>query len=156
MADVTDAPVPTGSSEFDIPGDLGRLADHFGDGNMFAVANAAALPSTDNWVGRMLTTSDNGNLYRWLGSAWFLMPRVRRGLVGSPAQTDINGYVVTAHGLGMTPSAVQVTDRQIGLGIETRKLVVQDIDATNFVVRYYNGGAAFGTNPIGFSWMVAS
>lgn len=73
MADVTDAPVPTGSSEFDIPGDLGRLADHFGDSDMFAVPTTADLPASDNWPGRTLMTSDNKIVYLWTGSGWVPM-----------------------------------------------------------------------------------
>lgn len=70
MADVTGGTPPTGSSEFDVPGDLADVYDHFGDTSKFAVADAASLPASGNWPGRMLMTSDTGFVYRWLGSAW--------------------------------------------------------------------------------------
>lgn len=34
------------------------------------VANFAALPSSDNWLGRIITATDTGISYRWSGSAW--------------------------------------------------------------------------------------
>lgn len=70
MADVTDAPVPTGASEFDVPGDLGALADHFGGLDMYSRANAAALPSTDNWEGRQLLARDTRIVYVWTSVGW--------------------------------------------------------------------------------------
>ncbi|UOE45465.1 hypothetical protein [Agromyces larvae] len=75
MADVTGAPVPLGTDEFDIPGDLGALADHFGGQDMFSVANAAALPSSDSWPGRILMTRDTNTLYVRNGadSGWLLL-----------------------------------------------------------------------------------
>lgn len=79
MADVTDAPVPTGSDEFDIPGDMQELADHFGAPSMYAVANASALPASGNWEGRILETADTGNVYIWQAGAWALLARTQTG-----------------------------------------------------------------------------
>lgn len=73
MADVTAAPVPVGSSEFNPPLHFQQLAAHFGAPGMFAVANAAALPSTGNWQGRMLLTTNDGAVYKWWSGAWRLL-----------------------------------------------------------------------------------
>jgi len=37
---------------------------------VFHVANAGALPSTGNFVGRLAQTDDNGAIYQYSGSAW--------------------------------------------------------------------------------------
>lgn len=70
MADVTNAPVPTGNSEFDVPGDLQALADHFGDSEFYSRATASGFPPADNWQGRLMLARDTGTLYRWFGSSW--------------------------------------------------------------------------------------
>lgn len=70
MADVTGGPVVTNASPFAVPADLTALKDHFGAAGMFSVANAAALPASGNWAGRLLTTADTGSLYRHNGTSW--------------------------------------------------------------------------------------
>lgn len=83
MADTTVAPVPTGASEFDVPGDLQALADHFGGSGMFKVATIATLPlAAANWPGRQLYVEEDKSFRIWdagtsqwlttaeLGSAW--------------------------------------------------------------------------------------
>lgn len=72
MADVTGGTPPTGGSEFKPHEHIAQAYQHFGDASMFSVANAAALPSSGNWPGRTLQTSDTGII--WLNvagdSAW--------------------------------------------------------------------------------------
>ena len=79
MVDVTGAPVPTGGSPFDVPGDLAALAGHFGDDEFFSVATASSLPSSGNWPGRLLMARDTGVLYRCvaLPGTWRAITRSR-------------------------------------------------------------------------------
>lgn len=64
MADVTGIPVPTNASPFDVPGDIKKVADAVGDQTRYSVANAAALPASGNWLGRILMTQDTKDLYK--------------------------------------------------------------------------------------------
>lgn len=72
MSDVTGGPEFDGNSGTEIWELLTSIMGHFGGASMFAVANAAALPSSGNWPGRKLQTSDTGII--WLNvagdSAW--------------------------------------------------------------------------------------
>lgn len=68
MADVTGGTPPTGGDEFKPHEDIAEAYTHFGDGSMFSRANAAALPSSGNWPGRLLMTEDDGAVWRWNGS----------------------------------------------------------------------------------------
>lgn len=79
MADVTDAPVPTGSSPFDVPGDLSALADHFGDPAMFSVAIPADLPAAvDNWPGRQVYVRSDKSFRIWDATAaqWYTLAEI--------------------------------------------------------------------------------
>jgi hypothetical protein len=96
MADVTGAPVPSGASEFDVPGDLKALADHFGGAHMYSAVNAAALPSTGNWAGRLMLTADTGLLYAWNGQ-WRIV-----GGIG-PAYQAMGAVSTAASGLTTVP-----------------------------------------------------
>lgn len=89
MTDVTGGTPPTGGSEFKPHEHIAETYQHFGDAAMFAVANAAALPSSGNWVGRHLMASDTGFVYAWDGAAWSL----RTGDSGWDALTMANGWV---------------------------------------------------------------
>lgn len=73
MADVTGGDPPIGSSEFNPPLHFDEVYQHFGAPDMFAVANAAALPASGNWPGRTLMTDDTKTLYMWTGSAWIVV-----------------------------------------------------------------------------------
>lgn len=98
MADVTDAPVPIGSDEFDIPGDFKKLADHFGDDDMFSRPNPAALPSSGNWPGRMLMTEDTGVVYQWKGSAWVPIAGGPTGAITGGSNVDWSGVDLAREG----------------------------------------------------------
>lgn len=94
MVDVTGAPVPLGSSPFDVPGDLKDLADHFGGPGMFAVANAAALPTTGNWTGRTLWVQSLGQPREWDGTGW-VNPTIM-GVYQVTSFATTNGVVANA------------------------------------------------------------
>lgn len=117
MPDVTGAPVPTGSSPFDVPGDLGKLADHFGDG--FSVATASGLPSSGNWVGRSMWVVDEALIYVWNGSAWsgegsVIAPTAATGWSFS------GGFAVSKVGTSKrTDASVQITRSGGTLSIST-------------------------------------
>ena len=68
MTDVTGGTPPTGGSEFEPHEDIAAVYAHFGAESMFSVANAAALPSSGNWLGRTLMTQDTGDVYRCVAS----------------------------------------------------------------------------------------
>ena len=88
MADVTGGTPPTGSSPFDVPGDLAEVYDHFGDASMFSVANAVSLPSAGNWPGRTLQAADTGVLYKWNGS-WRPVATVAHQVAGAAPGSDV-------------------------------------------------------------------
>lgn len=73
MVDVTGAPVPTGASEFDVPGDLKALADHFGGSDYLSVPTVSALPAVGNWAGRIMQAVDTGSLHSWSSTGWNLI-----------------------------------------------------------------------------------
>lgn len=99
MADVTAAPFPIGSDEFDVPGDIKKVVDHFGDDEMFARPDIASLPASGNWPGRMLMTSDTGFIYRWSGTAW--------GVVSGDTG-DVALSLATGWSAGSSPSTLRV------------------------------------------------
>jgi len=91
MADATGAPVPTGTSPFDVPGDLKDLADHFGDEEFYSVASASNLPASGNWRGRVLMARDTGVLY-----VCTALP----GTWKTVTSTDDSGWIVVGSGGG--------------------------------------------------------
>lgn len=87
MTDVTGAPLPTGASPFNVPGDLKALADHFGDQTYFSVATTASLPTSGNWPGRILHVEDIDVIAEWTGSAWrrfYPVHAMQQGTVACP------------------------------------------------------------------------
>lgn len=68
MSDVTGGPEFDGDDSSYFWEHLTAIMAHFGDGSMFSRANAAALPSSGNWPGRLLMTEDDGAVWRWNGS----------------------------------------------------------------------------------------
>ena len=54
MADVTGGTPPTGISLFDVPADIKKVYEHFGDPDMFSRATVGDLPASGNWKGRTL------------------------------------------------------------------------------------------------------
>lgn len=97
MADVTGIPVPTGASPFRVPEDMKAMADRIGAAEMFSVATAANLPAADNWAGRILTTADDGSVWRWNGTwkkisedtGWTVVSSFMNSWVVSTAPYDI-------------------------------------------------------------------
>jgi len=81
MADVTGGTAPTNASSVDVAGDIADVYDHFGAQSKFSVANAAALPASGNWVGRLAMTEDTKWLYQCtaLPGTW--------GVIQTPATT---------------------------------------------------------------------
>lgn len=84
MADVTGFTRPTNASPFDVPGDINKLADHFGDPGMFSVPDAASLPAAGNWPGRLLTVADTGAIYKYNGTAWEMIYRPEESTTATP------------------------------------------------------------------------
>lgn len=101
MADVTNAPVPTGGSPFDVPSDLAELAGHFGDLDYFSRATASALPSSGNWQGRILMARDTGILYRCIS-----LPGTWRAI------TDVAGTISPASGFSLQSASFLKRDSE--------------------------------------------
>lgn len=76
MADETGAPVPTGASPFDVPGDLKELADHFGAPKY--VSTRSELPLSGNWAGRELLVIETNEWYTW-NAGWYAQSRMTDG-----------------------------------------------------------------------------
>jgi len=81
----------------------------------------------------------NGRLTRQVGS-----------FVGAiSTSTDASGDIVVAHGMGTTPTSVQVTVT----GTTPYVVTVHTIDATNFTVRFYDmTGAAVASTAVTATW----
>ncbi|QOC24845.1 hypothetical protein IC744_06685 [Microbacterium hominis] len=101
MADVTGGTPPTGASPFRPPEDIAAVYDHFGDGSLFAVANAAALPASGNWPGRTLMVQDLNVLYMWTGSQWIVAGLRPRSLTPSPTFFQMGRTTVTSDANGL-------------------------------------------------------
>lgn len=94
MADVTGAPLPTGASPFDVPGDLKDLADHFGDPDQFERPTPGDLPATGNWPGRTMYVTSDGTTRLWTGSAWIITFKAATA-PGSVTYTASSGFNIT-------------------------------------------------------------
>jgi hypothetical protein len=63
--------------------------------------------------------------------------------------TDASGDIVVAHGMGTTPTSVQVTVT----GTTPYVVTVHTIDATNFTVRFFDmTGAAVASTAVTATW----
>lgn len=67
--------------------------------------------------------------------------------------TGGGGELSIAHGLGVVPSRVLISDTTGGAAAATRLVKLNGKDASTFQVLAYNGGAVFGVNVIEFEWV---
>lgn len=136
MADVTGGTPPTGSSPFRPPDDFKDLYDHFGDGDMFSVATASALPGSGNWPGRVLVARDTGVLYlNPAGNATWVVGAVRS--VGSPAPT-----IMMTGRTSITTDASGAFEVTFPTAFPTACDAVLPVSAST---AFYTGGVAVGT-----------
>lgn len=135
MADVTGAPVPTGSSPFDVPGDLADLADHFGDADFFAVDTASALPMTGNWVKRRMKARDTGVEYVWSGSTWQAAPWTNLTLnSGWDAYASETPRYRVVDGVAYFNGRVRTTSNSAGAVIGVIPSAIRPVSAGNVFV----------------------
>ena len=117
MADVTGATKPTNATTVDVAGDIADVYDHFGAQGKYSVTNAAALPASNNWVGRQLMAEDTKWRYQCtaLPGTW--------AVISTPATTPTvsygGGYSLTAgsvylNGLFVTLSFTVTKTSEIG------------------------------------------
>jgi hypothetical protein len=92
--------------------------------------------------------------FRHNGTGWAQQPIIKFGR--DAGGTDVNGFRVVTHGMGITPAEVLITDRVSGAAQNSRTCRVENITATTFAVQYSNAGAPFGTNPVAFSWIAVA
>lgn len=159
MADVTGGDPPIGSSEFNPPLHFDEVYKHFGDPEMFAVANAAALPASGNWLGRMLMTSDTGFVYRWTGAAWKVVAgdtgnvalTLESGWTGSSTyrvvngMASMNGRLDATSGAGavvtVVPAVARPASERVTLGIASGLLQTIIIQPSGNVTLFGKSGA---------------
>lgn len=71
------------------------------------VANFASLPATGNWLGRRISTSDNGLSWMWSGSAW--VPALQGLVAIAPTSVAGAGVVLGSGGLVTFTAASSVS-----------------------------------------------
>lgn len=133
MTDVTGGTPPTGGSEFKPHEHIAEAYAHFGDAGMFAVANAAALPSSGNWPGRQLMTEDTGIVYQWDGADW-----VYWGARSGEAAGTASGSLPVASGWIDLGGSVVIPSEPFGAGVP------YEIDATAFSTATITSGGGYG------------
>lgn len=93
-----------------------------------AVANFGALPTANNWQGRIIETTDNGWIYKWNGTAWTIVYEntgwidltlttspALAGLASTPqyrrvgGKTELRGTVTSTGGALITSGLVAAT-----------------------------------------------
>lgn len=70
---VKGVPLLDGNPSLTLRADFNALGGWVRDNVDASVANAAALPSTGNWYGRVLRTADDHQLFFWNGTGWTQM-----------------------------------------------------------------------------------
>lgn len=157
--------VPAASDAFDPQVDIVALATSLNPRIVVPVANvsartalAAALaptPSAPLFVFRADANPGNGLEYTSDGTAWRALAPSASGKV--TASTDAAGVMpAVAHGLGVTPRAVQLT---LASGNSTAvntiaKMIVSAADANNFTVTIWRSdtGVALATTVVNLYW----
>nr|WP_278101171.1 hypothetical protein [Microbacterium proteolyticum] len=136
----------------DIKQDPQEAADYAAEvGNMIVGSTAyiAGYPYQRKGLSAYDTTE---NILKRHNGTGFKPAEPRYGLTAQG--TSSTGTVTVAHGLGVIPSAVIITDKSNGTGADsTRKIGYVGANSTTFTVVVWNGGSPLAGNPVEFFWV---
>lgn len=119
----------------------------------FASASARAAEIASPSEGMVTYLDDQNALEFHTGTGW---ERLLHGVRGpSNASSDANGWVTFTHGLGVTPSSVQITPGG-GPVQHLCKFIVAAKTSTQVSVIAYNttSGSTLASNPVPFDYLV--